>query len=46
LWWDEHEPHDYPAPNFGDSVKFVVDMMNNGGANPADVSPKGRYQGD
>ena len=46
LWWDEHEPHDYPSPNFGGSVKFVVDMMNSGAVNPADVYPSGRYQGD
>jgi len=29
-----------------ESILFVVDMMNNGNANPEDVYPRGRYQGD
>lgn len=34
------------AENFAESARWVVDMMNRGGANPDQVYPKGRYQGD
>lgn len=34
------------AARVAESVKFVVDMMNNGNVNPRDVYPKGRYHGD
>jgi hypothetical protein len=34
------------AERVRESVDFVVDMMNEGKANPKDVYPPGRYQGD
>lgn len=35
------------ARNVRDSISAVVNMMNNGvGINPAEVYPRGRYQGD
>ena len=35
-----------PKPSIVDSVDFVVDMMNSGGANPDNVYPRNRYHGD
>jgi hypothetical protein len=34
------------AEKVEDSVDFIVNMMNEGKANPKDVYPSGRYQGD
>jgi len=34
------------AERVTESVNWVVDMMNEGRANPKDVYPPGRYQGD
>lgn len=34
------------AQKVEDSVDFIVNMMNEGKANPKDVYPPGRYQGD
>jgi hypothetical protein len=34
------------AQKVTESVDFIVDMMNRGKANPKDVYPPGRYQGD
>ena len=34
------------AERVGESVKWVVDMMNSGSPDPKDVYPPGRYQGD
>ena len=34
------------AERVTESVNWVVDMMNSGKANPKDVYPPGRYQGD
>ena len=34
------------AEKVRESLLWVVDMMNSGQANPADVYPAGRYQGD
>jgi hypothetical protein len=34
------------AEKVADSVDFIVNMMNEGKANPKDVYPSGRYQGD
>jgi hypothetical protein len=34
------------AEQVTESVDFIVNMMNEGKANPKDVYPPGRYQGD
>ena len=34
------------AERVGESVAWVVNMMNEGHADPKDVYPPGRYQGD
>jgi hypothetical protein len=34
------------AERVTESVNWVVDVMNSGKANPKDVYPPGRYQGD
>lgn len=49
--WADEQMRKKPVEQVGDnpildSLRFVVDMMNGGNANPEDVYPRGRYQGD
>lgn len=43
---DNTEQEPSPQANILSSLMFVVDMMNSGDADPKEVYPEGRYQGD
>lgn len=43
---EEEQTEQTFAEQVEESVTFIVDMMNSGKANPADVYPPNRYHGD
>lgn len=43
---DNDKTEETPSPSLMDSIEFIVDMMNDGGADASEVYPPGRYQGD